>query len=184
MRILVDMDGVIADFDQEFLQRWRKRHPEKFYMPLEQRTVFYVKDEYPEELKPFVAEILLESSFFEEMVPVPGAIEALIEMDARGFEVFICSSPLSTYGNCVLEKYKWVEKFIGPSWVKKIILTKDKTIVKADYLIDDKPEISGVEKEPSWEHIVYDRPYNRGVNKKRLTWANWKDILLSSSARV
>ena len=82
MRILVDMDGVIADFDQEFLQRWRNRHPEKFFIPVEKRTVFFVKDEYPEELKPLVAEILLEATFFQEMVPVPGAKAALEEMQA------------------------------------------------------------------------------------------------------
>jgi hypothetical protein len=47
-------------------------------------------------------------------------------------------------------------------------------------LIDDKPEITGVEKEPTWEHILYDRPYNRGINKRRITWGNWKDILFAS----
>ena len=181
MRILVDMDGVITDFDQEFLQRWRNRHPDKFYIPLEQRTVFYVRDEYPEELKALVSEILLESSFFEEMAPVPGAKEALEEMDAMGWEVFICSSPMSIYGNCVLEKYKWVETFLGPAWVKKLILTKDKTIIQADYLIDDKPQVKGLESEPIWEHILYDRPYNRDTNKRRITWENWKDVILNTS---
>jgi 5'-nucleotidase len=177
------MDGVLSDFDAEFLQRWRTRHPDKFHIPLEQRKAFYVKDDYPEELKPWVTEILLEADFFEAMTPVQGAKEALHEMEASGFEVFICSSPFNAYSNCVLEKYKWVEKFIGPEWVKKIILTKDKTLVKADLLIDDKPVITGVESHPSWEHILYDRTYNHHINKRRVTWENWKDVLLSS-ARV
>lgn len=180
MRILIDMDGVIADFDQEFLQRWRKRHADKFYVPVEARHVFYVKDEYPEELKPLVVEILVESSFFRDMLPVKGAKEALEEMREKGFEVFICTSPLSTYKNCVLEKYEWVENHLGPSWVKQVILTKDKTIIKGDFLIDDKPAITGTEKHPEWEHILYDRPYNRGTDKRRITWDTWRNILLSS----
>lgn len=177
MRILVDMDGVIADFDGEFLKRWRERYPGQYYVPFDQRTTFYVKDSYPEELKPLVAEIVLEPTFFRDMIPISGAKEALLEMDHMGIEVFICSSPLSIYTNCVLEKYEWVEKILGEDWVKRIILTKDKTLVKADYLIDDKPEINGAEDTPSWEHIIYDRPYNRGANKRRLTWENWKAVL-------
>jgi len=173
------MDGVIADYDQEFLQRWRSRHADKFYVPVEARTVFYVKDEYPEELKPLVAEILLESCFFRDMLPVPGAKEALTEMQDMGLEVFICTSPLTTYNHCVLEKYEWVEKVLGPAWVKQIILTKDKTVIKGDFLIDDKPLISGAQDPPEWEHILYDRPYNKGANRRRLTWDNWKDILLA-----
>ena len=176
MRILVDMDGVIADFDGEFLRRWRARYPDKLYYPLEERTCFYVKDQYPDELKPLVAEILLESNFFRDMMPMEGAIEAMHEMERMGLDVFICSSPFSTYQNCVLEKYLWVENTLGADWVKKIILTKDKTLVRGDYLIDDKPLITGIET-PCWEQILYDRPYNREVNKRRLTWQNWKDVL-------
>lgn len=177
MRILVDMDGVIADFDGEFLKRWQKRHPDKFFVPIEERGTFYVRDSYPDELKPLVTEILLEPSFFREMMPMDGAMEALSEMNEMGWEVFICTSPLSTYKNCVLEKYEWVENHLGTDWIKRVILTKDKTLIKADYLIDDRPEITGVENIPSWEHILYDRPYNGEMNKKRLTWENWKGVL-------
>ena len=177
MRILIDMDGVLSDFDGEFLKRWRERYPDKVYVPWEERTTFYVRDQYPDELKPLVTEIVREPGFFRNMMPIEGGREALTEMDSMGIEVFICTSPLSAYKNCVLEKFEWVEQALGPQWVKRIILTKDKTLVKADILIDDKPEITGVETSPGWEHILYDRPYNRGVNKMRVTWANWKSVL-------
>jgi 5'-nucleotidase len=136
-----------------------------------------VKESYPEELKQLVVEILLEPSFFRDMMPMVGAKEALFEMEQMGLEVFICTSPLTTYKNCVLEKFEWVENHLGADWVNRIILTKDKTLVKGDYLIDDKPAITGVESSPVWEHILYDRPYNRDVDKKRLVWTNWKNVL-------
>lgn len=178
MRILIDMDDVLADFDGEFLKRWRERHPEKMYVPLEERKTFYVKESYPEELSPLVTEIYAEPSFFRTLPPINGAIQAAKEMEQMGLELFICTSPLNAYKNCVLEKYEWVDAHLGSDWVQRIILTKDKTLIRGDYLIDDKPEITGVEKNPSWQHILYDRPYNRDVNKKRLTWSNWREVIV------
>jgi len=168
---------VLSDFDGEFLKRWRERYPDKLYVPFEERTDFYVRNSYPDELKHLVTEILLEPTFFRDMMPVDGGKDALFEMKKMGLEVFLCTSPLSTYKNCVLEKYEWVEKTLGADWVHRIVLTKDKTIVQGDILIDDKPVITGVENTPSWEHILYDCPYNREINRKRLTWNNWKEVL-------
>jgi len=177
MRILIDMDGVITDFDGEFLKRWRERYPQKIFIKDEDRTIFQVIKQYPEELRPLALEIIWEPGFFRDMIPVQGAFDALYEMEKMGPELFICTSPLSTYKNCVLEKYEWVERHLGVDWVNRIILTNDKTLVKGDILIDDKPVIIGVEHAPEWDHILYDRPYNRDVNRKRLTWKNWRDVL-------
>lgn len=177
MRILIDMDDVLADFDGDFLRCWRKKHPEKMYVPLEERKSFYVKESYPVDLHPLVTEIYTAPSFFRTLPPVAGAVEAVKEMEQMDLELFICTSPLNAYRNCVLEKYEWVEQHLGLDWVKRIILTKDKTLVKGDFLIDDKPVITGVESVPAWEHILYDRPYNRDINRKRLTWQNWKQVL-------
>lgn len=67
---------------------------------------------------------------------------------------------------------------MGKEWVKRIILTLDKTMVTGDYLIDDKPHITGCESSPTWTHILYDQPYNKEVNKPRIVnWTQWREII-------
>lgn len=40
-------------------------------------------------------------------------------------------------------QYRWVDKHLGPQFVERIILTRDKTVVLGDLLIDDKDTILG-----------------------------------------
>ncbi len=177
MKILVDMDGVVTDFEGGFLKLWREAYPDKPFVPIEQRTTFYLVEQYPTELQDFVRAIYSSPNFFRSLAPIDGCREALSELREMGHEVFICSSPLTSYRNCVLEKYEWIESGLGKEWVNNIILSKDKTMIKGDILIDDRPNIKGCEV-PSWEHILYDQPYNRGeTGKRRLDWNNWKSIL-------
>jgi 5'-nucleotidase len=177
MLILIDMDDVISDFDGEFYTRWNKIHPEKKIVSPEERKCFYIKDELPEDFTKLIREINTASGFIRSLSEIPGSIQAVKEIAGMGNEVFICTSPLNAYKNCVEEKYAWIEEHLGFEWTLKLILTKDKTLVRGDLLIDDKPEITGVA-EPTWEHIIFDKPYNRHVNNhKRINWGNWKEIL-------
>ncbi|MBD3253412.1 5'-3'-deoxyribonucleotidase [Candidatus Pacearchaeota archaeon] len=176
MIILVDMDGVIADFETGLLNRFKETHPDKQYVPLEKRTNFYVDEDYPEEMRNLLREIYRGKGFYFSLPPVPGSLEVLTELQSQE-EVFICTSPLSIYEHCVPEKYQWVDHYLGKSWVRRLILTKDKTVVRGDILIDDRPEVTGITS-PSWEHVLYSQPYNQQVSsKRRLTWQDWREVL-------
>jgi len=176
MIILVDMDDVIVEFEKGIIEFLLKENPEKRELFEEEREKFKLSEEYPE-FEKSIEQIKSSKGLTESLELVKGSIEALKEIEKMGHEVFICTAPLTNYENSVLEKYKWVEKNLGSEWIKKIILTKDKTLVKGDILIDDRPEILGL-KEPEWEHVIFDRPYNKHIkNKKRLTWDNWKEVL-------
>lgn len=178
MRILIDMDGVIADFEGDFLRRWKELHPDKPFIPLEERKGFYVREQYPKEFREHISDIYHAPGFYQNLPPIPGALAALKEIKSSANTVFLCTSPmLPKYENCVLEKYHWVYEHLGTDWVNNIILTRDKTVVKADILIDDKPGIEG-SMTPDWEHVFYDQPYNRHItSQRRLTWDNWKSVL-------
>ena len=176
MIILVDMDNVIVEFEKSVIEFLNKERPEKKDVFERERKKFKISDEHPD-MKSIIKERVAEKGFTLNLIPVKGSIEALKEIEDMGHKVFICTSPLTRYENNVLEKYMWVEKNMGHEWTKKMILTKDKTLLKGDILIDDKPEIEGVEN-PNWEHIIFDRSYNKHIkDKKRITWDNWKEVL-------
>lgn len=175
--ILVDMDDVLADFEAKFLENWKEKFPHHPYAPLERRKTFRTEDDYPSGLKKEVESIFSAPGFFENLEIIPGSKEALTKMESLGHEVFICTSPISKYENCILEKYHWVSKNLGYEWTRKVIMTKDKTLVYGDILIDDKPEHIGLRK-PVWKHVLFDAPYNQHVKTKlRITWNNWEKIL-------
>lgn len=177
MILLADQDGVLANFEERLLEIYRQLYPNRPFVPLDQRKNFYPEMDYPKDESHLVRDIYHSPNFFLSLKPIPGAIEALHEIQELGHEVYICTSPLTEYENCIFEKYLWVDKYFGREWVKKLIVTKDKTLVHGDILVDDRPEILGLVK-PSWEHVLYTQPYNKSIEgKRRLTWANWKEVL-------
>lgn len=46
LRVLVDMDGVLADFEGGFLKKYRARYPDDPYISLEDRRGFWVSAQY------------------------------------------------------------------------------------------------------------------------------------------
>lgn len=175
--ILVDMDGVLADFESGFLQKYTEKFPTREYISLENRSTFYVTDNYGIRLRRDVESVYNTPLFFQNLPPIAGGREALEAMTALGYDVLICTTPLHKYDNCVVEKYNWVKVNLGEEWTRKIVMTHDKTLVYGDYLIDDKPFPVGLQL-PSWEHVLYDAPYNRNIQeKRRLTWENWQSVI-------
>ncbi|CAB3672027.1 hypothetical protein LMG3458_01146 [Achromobacter deleyi] len=177
MIILLDQDGVLADFEHAFIDAWHERHPDIAPVAFEDRKSFYIREDYAPELRGMAEAIYTAPGFIRNLPPVPGALDAVKELLALGMDVRICTSPLSQFENCVAEKYLWVEKHLGREATNRLILTKDKTLVQGDLLIDDKPLIQGAVK-PRWKHILFDAPYNRGVtDRPRINWSNWRNVL-------
>lgn len=176
MLILIDQDGVLADFEHAFQHAWStsgNAHPP---VPLADRRSFHVRDDYPAALRDRVEAIYGAPGFFRGLPPIPGAVEAVWALLEQGHDVRICTSPLNAYRNCVGEKYEWVERHFGLDFVARMIVTKDKTVVHGDLLIDDKPEVTGT-RVPGWRHLVFDQPYNRLSLAPRITWSDWRSVL-------
>lgn len=175
--ILVDMDGVLCDFEHAFLAAWRAAYPEKPWIAVPDRRTHYLSDQYPPEEVDNIYSMWQRPRFFADLPEIPGGVEALKTLDRLGYDVRICTAPMRRYEHCAPEKFEWIEARFGHAWVDKIIMTRDKTVVWGDVLIDDKPHIQGAYP-LRYTHIIYDQPYNREVtDKPRLTWDNWQSVL-------
>ena len=104
------------------------------------------------ELRNAALKVMSQPGFFKDLPPMEGAIKAVEEMVERGFAILICTSPLPSNPTCPQDKVEWVRKHLGhiefrqPGDAKKrldpqdiIVMTRDKTFVMGDVLIDDKP---------------------------------------------
>ena len=178
MLILLDQDNVLADFESGFRRHWRNRFGED--APIEGKEhLFYIRDRLPGHLQAHAAEIYGTVGFFESLPPVSGAVEAARALLAAGHDVRICTAPVNQYRYCAGEKIAWVEQHLGTEWTRRVIIAKDKTWVRGDILIDDKPNIEGT-LPPLWRHRLYDAPHNRHLDVPRIVWTQpdtWTDLL-------
>lgn len=175
--ILVDMDNTICQFDEEFDRQWQILYPKEVFVSALERKDFHIEKSYPKELQDQVTDIFHAPGFFRSLKPIEGAIQALHDLDGKGYDIKICTAPLTGAPTCMTEKYEWIKEHLGKRWVRKLIATDDKTIIRGCVLIDDKPSITG-SVTPSWTQLFYDKPYNRASGGMRLIhWKFVEDIL-------
>ena len=166
--ILIDLDMTITDFHSTFMSIWEEKYPKRKRIAIQDRKHFKLTDEYPEEFKDDIKAIINQPSFFANMLPIEHAISGVHSLLGLNYEVIICTSPIQTVG-CHSAKWDWVVKNLGESIAKSMVIAKDKTLIKGDYLIDDRSLISGIYP-PSWKHIVYSQGYNSNAKENRFSW--------------
>jgi 5'-nucleotidase len=158
------MDGVLADWHGGFLKAFKKLTPFLETVPYEQMHTFDLTETYPPSVKQDVYNATSMPGLYRNLEPLPGAIEALKDMEANCqdfLEPFIVSAP-NTHckdSGCWTEKAQWVREHLGPWWEDRLILTRDKTVFRGHFLIDDKPGITGVST-PTWTQLLYPHPWN------------------------
>jgi len=179
--VLVDQDGVLADFERGLLAAFRTRYPDAPFIALADRREFYARDQYPPEWAQAIDAIIRTEGFYRNLPAIEAAPAALEEMLEAGHDVFLCTSPVISSRWCVQEKLIWVEHHLGRAWLRRTIITSDKTLVgdrlQPCILVDDRPKITGAAI-PPWTHVLFDAPYNEGQPGPRLSsWVDWREVL-------
>jgi 5'(3')-deoxyribonucleotidase len=129
------MDEVMADTLAEHLRRYNKAFDEAVTPEdLVGKGLWeFTPAERQQELRAF----LDAEDFFEDLDLMPGAQEVLRELSSR-FEIFIATQAM-VVPNSLGPKYRWLQRhfpFIPPA---HYVFCGDKSILLADYLIDDQP---------------------------------------------
>lgn len=177
--VLVDMDGVLVDFTGGFWQRWADRWPHAPGREDADLTQFYVDDQVPADWRAAARDLVCEAGFFAALPAVGGAVAALSAMLEHGWDVRICTAPILANPTCTSDKLAWVERHLGAGWTERVVVTKDKTLVRGDVLIDDRPQVVGA-LEPTWRHVLFDATYNAhvtGAAGRLYRWSEWAGTL-------
>lgn len=181
--LLIDMDGVLADWYKGVMAAMKSQAKWVEQIPYEEILGFNIHEYYPKGAQQDVWNAMAKPGLFLGLEPLPGAIESLkdIEANCQSFiEPRILTAPyLRGEGlTSFTDKALWVQSRLGDWWLERLMMARDKTLVHGDYLIDDKPDISGA-KVPAWKQLVYPQPWNKTFREsgaRSFVWSQWGEL--------
>ena len=169
--VLIDIDSTLNNFQEHFLKVFRERHPSVATAAEKYETHYDVMKLD----KPKAMAILTEPGFTEALRPLDGAVEAVHELDRRGYHVIFCTSLVADDSDTLRERVQWIGKWFGQRWMERVVFTGDKSLVRGDVLIDDSPFRTKGVMTPEWKLIIFDVPYNHGDAAFGRIY-NWTDL--------
>jgi 5'(3')-deoxyribonucleotidase len=165
-RICVDMDEVMADTVAEHVRRYNADFGASI-KPADLQGK-WLRETVPEEHWEALHQYMQEPDFFADLIVMPES-QRVLQRLSHDHEVFVASAamevPLS-----FAAKYRWMQRhfpFIPPSHT---VFCGDKSILFADYLIDDNPRQLRAFR---GQGLLYSAPHNHGITE----WTRVEDWL-------
>jgi 5'(3')-deoxyribonucleotidase len=153
MRILIDMDDVMADAVARFLD-WYERDFGVRYTT-EQLHGTKLSEIVPPEHKMIVHNYPHQKGFFRDL-PVIQDSKEIIEALNNKYEVFVVSAAME-FKHSLYDKFEWLDEHFPFIHWKRRVFCGEKTIAKGDVLIDDHEfNLSSFVGRP----IVFTAPHN------------------------
>ena len=154
--VLIDMDDTICDVEKTLKSILLKEF--RIEIDVSKKT-----EDVSPEYSVLSKVILKRKNFYCNLPSIEEAIKAVRELNKK-YDVFICTSHIQ-------EKFAWIDEYL-PELNGKIIITKDKTLIKGDYLIGTDFK-TGITK-PQWTPIIFNQPFNTQLEGQRIN--TWNEI--------
>jgi 5'(3')-deoxyribonucleotidase len=167
-RICVDMDEVMADAVAEHLLRYNRDYGGNITKA--DLRGKHIWDVVPSRNHPRLEEYLRSDDFFDVLEVMRDSQRVLRALQSR-YEIFIATAAMEV-PTSFNAKYRWLARHFPFIPYTHIVFCGDKSILRADYLIDDNPRqlqrFLGT-------GILYDAPHNAAVTAFRRV-KNWLEI--------
>lgn len=132
MRILVDLDGIVVDLLGPWIREYNALYGDN--LTLDQVDSWHL-DECVKCTKEEMLAIIQRPGYFDSLPPLPGAVAGVRALIAMGHDVKIATAPCGA--DSARAKLAWIERYFPGTGS---FLCNDKHWIKADLIIDDKPE--------------------------------------------
>lgn len=164
MRLLLDMDGPLADFDGWFWHVMSELLCYEFDVEgVHEQTARYFTNHMPvKEQRDHARRLVEQAGWFDQLPVVDGAHEGVEALLSAGVEIVVCTKPLEENPTCRTDKWKWLKRnFPGMGLEKSMILAPDKSMIRGAVLLDDAPKMRWLARDASeWSPVVFTAPYN------------------------
>lgn len=180
MRILIDQDQVLASWVERVLEWYnhdQKKRGQKSDFTLEDVQNWDMTTNLGPESEDAIRSYMRYPDFYQDLDPVPGAVEGVKELLARGHDVVVASAVPKSAGIAYHGKLVWLRKHMPFFDLDDFVAIHRKDLLRGDVLFDD-----GVHNlEPCSREmlaVALDCPWNRGWRGVRVKdWPAFLDLI-------
>lgn len=167
-RVAIDMDEVLADTLAEYIARYNRDHGEA--VTKADLDGKWLRDIVSIDRHERLEGYLRSEDFFEDL-PVIADSQRVLELMAQQYEVYIATSAME-FPNSFGPKYRWLRRHFAFLDPRHFVFCGDKSILKADYLIDDQPRNL---RAFAGRGILFSAPHNLGASEFTRV-ENWEQV--------
>jgi 5'(3')-deoxyribonucleotidase len=167
-RIAIDMDEVLAKYTKKVISTLKSETG--YEVDLKKVEGDFLSKSLPKKYVELVTEYPFREGFFRDLEVMENSKEVLLRLNKK-YEIYIVSSTLQ-HPNAPKDKLGWLHEHFPFIHFRNVVFCGDKSIIRADYLIDDHPRhleaFHGESIIFSAFHNIHERRFHRADN--------WKEV--------